>query len=57
MRPPLAAVTQRRPPASESPKEDRHATDVVELPERCLGFERAFLVRDPDGHALRFAEP
>jgi len=57
VRPPLAAVTQRRPPASETPKEDRHATDVVELPERCLGFERAFLVRDPDGHALRFAEP
>jgi catechol 2,3-dioxygenase-like lactoylglutathione lyase family enzyme len=33
------------------------STDVVELPGRPLGFGRAVLVRDPDGHALRLVEP
>ena len=33
------------------------STDVVKLPGRPLGFGHALLVRDPDGHALRFAEP
>jgi catechol 2,3-dioxygenase-like lactoylglutathione lyase family enzyme len=33
------------------------STDVVALPGRALGFGRAFAVRDPDGHALRLAEP
>jgi catechol 2,3-dioxygenase-like lactoylglutathione lyase family enzyme len=33
------------------------STDVGELPGRPLGFGRAFLARDPDGHALRLAEP
>ncbi len=29
---------------------------VVELPDDTLGFRRAFLVRDPDGHAVRVVE-
>jgi catechol 2,3-dioxygenase-like lactoylglutathione lyase family enzyme len=35
----------------------RISTDVVELPGRPLGFGRALLVRDPDGHAVRLTEP
>ncbi|PZO36658.1 MAG: glyoxalase [Pseudanabaena frigida] len=30
--------------------------DTVEMPSRSLGFKRGFLVRDPDGHALRIVE-
>jgi catechol 2,3-dioxygenase-like lactoylglutathione lyase family enzyme len=30
---------------------------VVELPEKTLGFQRSFIVRDPDGHAIRIVEP
>ncbi len=33
------------------------STDVVEIPGRPLGFGSALLLRDPDGHALRLAEP
>jgi len=30
--------------------------DVIEIPYRSFGFKRGFLVRDPDGHALRIIE-
>jgi catechol 2,3-dioxygenase-like lactoylglutathione lyase family enzyme len=30
--------------------------DVVAIPSLSLGFKRSFLVRDPDGHALRIVE-
>jgi catechol 2,3-dioxygenase-like lactoylglutathione lyase family enzyme len=30
---------------------------IVELPGRTLGFQRSFIVRDPDGHAIRIVEP
>ncbi|WP_019501173.1 VOC family protein [Pseudanabaena sp. PCC 6802] len=29
---------------------------VVELPGKTLGFQRGFIVRDPDGHAIRIVE-
>ncbi|TYQ23753.1 VOC family protein [Pseudanabaena sp. UWO311] len=30
--------------------------DVIEIPSRSFGFKSGFLVRDPDGHALRIIE-
>ncbi len=30
--------------------------EAIEIPSRSLGFKRGFLVRDPDGHALRIVE-
>ncbi|MEO1295813.1 MAG: VOC family protein [Cyanobacteria bacterium J06636_16] len=30
---------------------------VIELPDASLGFQTGFLVRDPDGHAIRIIEP
>lgn len=32
------------------------SSGVVEIPEQTLGFKKGFLVRDPDGHALRLVE-
>lgn len=32
------------------------SSGVVELPDNALGFRRGFLVRDPDGHAIRIIE-
>jgi catechol 2,3-dioxygenase-like lactoylglutathione lyase family enzyme len=32
------------------------SSGVVELPDNALGFRKGFLVRDPDGHALRIIE-
>ncbi len=34
----------------------RVSDDIAELPEAALGFRRAALVADPDGHVLRLAE-
>jgi hypothetical protein len=31
--------------------------DVVATPGRALGFVRALLARDPDGHAFQLVEP
>jgi catechol 2,3-dioxygenase-like lactoylglutathione lyase family enzyme len=31
--------------------------DVVTVPDRSLGFSRAIMVLDPDGHAMRLVEP
>jgi len=33
------------------------STGVVAMPDRSLGFERGFLVRDPDGHAIKVVSP
>jgi hypothetical protein len=33
------------------------SSDVVANPTAQLGFHKAFLVRDPDGHALEIEEP
>jgi len=33
------------------------STGVVTIPDRALGFERGFLVRDPDGHAIKVVSP
>jgi hypothetical protein len=33
------------------------STDVVTLPRPTLGFVRAVLVRDPDGHVLQLVAP
>lgn len=44
-----AELLRRRRAAFVSP-------GVVELPDDTLGFRRAFLVRDPDGHVVRVAE-
>lgn len=33
------------------------STGVVMFPDRSLGFERGFLVRDPDGHAIKVVSP
>jgi catechol 2,3-dioxygenase-like lactoylglutathione lyase family enzyme len=30
--------------------------DVVAIPKKALGFKKGFLVRDPDGHTMRFVE-
>lgn len=32
------------------------SSNVVPIPEQALGFKRGVLVRDPDGHAMRFVE-
>ncbi|AFY75092.1 lactoylglutathione lyase-like lyase [Synechococcus sp. PCC 7502] len=32
------------------------STDVIGIPNQSLGFKRGFLIRDPDGHALRIIE-
>ncbi len=32
------------------------SSGVVEISEQTLGFKKGFLVRDPDGHALRLVE-
>jgi catechol 2,3-dioxygenase-like lactoylglutathione lyase family enzyme len=32
------------------------SSSVVDLPEKSLGFQKAFMVRDPDGHALQLIE-
>jgi catechol 2,3-dioxygenase-like lactoylglutathione lyase family enzyme len=32
------------------------SSEAIEIPSRSLGFKRGFLVRDPDGHALRIVE-
>ncbi|CAN1211412.1 VOC family protein [Tumidithrix helvetica PCC 7403] len=32
------------------------SSDAVDFPSRSLGFKRGFLVRDPDGHAIRIIE-
>ncbi len=32
------------------------SSGLVELPDTSLGFRRGFLVRDPDGHAVRVIE-
>ncbi len=32
------------------------SSGVVEMPEQTLGFKKGFLVKDPDGHALRLVE-
>jgi len=48
------------PAATAAWLRQRHADfvsrGVVSLPDRVLGFETAFLARDPDGHALRVIE-
>jgi catechol 2,3-dioxygenase-like lactoylglutathione lyase family enzyme len=33
------------------------SSSIVTLPERSLGFTKGFLIRDPDGHALRIIAP
>ncbi|MEM8638206.1 MAG: VOC family protein [Cyanobacteria bacterium P01_G01_bin.54] len=33
------------------------SSGVIELPNNDLGFRQGFLVRDPDGHAIRIIEP
>jgi hypothetical protein len=35
----------------------RLSPEVVPLGERVLGFTKALLIRDPDGHALSVIEP